>query len=237
MEKYRGTAWQPPLHHYLQNTFLKRNTTTVTIIPMFSCDQSIHTHPQSMNKHQIWGFFWTTWALCPTINRKTLHPHKNVVSHFNLRPSFWAAEALIPTLLAAVKALPSCFTHTGQHCTTQKCIPVYTCAGCALLHPLPRHPNLEELETGLCSSLLIIPATNNRIAGKSGLIMGSHEPVIAQAGWKWDRYCLDTFAVLKKGQCCSLTELCLPCWWQSSCTPALLQGTAKETMPWKGGPG
>lgn len=60
------------------------------------------------------------------INHKTLHSHNDVVSHFSL--SFWAAEALTPALLAAASALPSCFTHTGQHCTTQKWIPVHTCA-------------------------------------------------------------------------------------------------------------
>lgn len=71
------------------------------------------------------GVFWTTWAFCPTINHKTLHSHKNVVPHFSLRPSFWAAAAALSSaLLAAAAALTSCSTHPGQHCTTQKCIPV-----------------------------------------------------------------------------------------------------------------
>lgn len=151
--------------------------------------------------------------------------------------AFGAAVALTPALLAAVQALPSCFTNTGQHCTTQKCIPVYICAGCALLHPLPGYPNSEELETGLWSGLFIIPAKVTGLLERRGSEMGSQEPVIPQAEWKWDTYCLDTFPVLKEGQCWSLAELCLPCWWQSWCTPVVLQGMAKETMPWKGGLG
>lgn len=81
-----------------------------------------------------------------------------------------------------------------------KCISVHTCAGCVQLHPLPGYPNMEQLETGLSSSSLIIPATNNRIVGKSGFRMGSHSEhsVTPRANWKWWRYCLDTFPALRK---------------------------------------
>lgn len=154
MEKIqREGTWKLPLLHNWQHIFfLKRNSSNMIILLLFSCDQDFHRHfsCKGWTNTKV-GAFWTTWILCAqqlkiwwcSILTKISHTAASDIQLFSnqLQLVDWQQYELYPAVLQTLVNATQC----------QECILVLGHGA-----PATRVSKLttEELEIWLCSILL-----------------------------------------------------------------------------------
>ena len=175
--------------HYLQNVFLKEETlimqSSYLCSPVIRCPQT--SYLLSMNKHRSWGFLeYEYFARQSKIRHSILTKmvYHIAASDIQLFGNYSVQTSLNLQTDSSMSSTQLFCKHWSTPLYTRSAFLCTLVLGHAMLHLLPGYPNSEELEIGLCSILFIIPAKNNRIAGKSGSGISSQEPVIPHADWK-----------------------------------------------------